>query len=96
MDKRAPAWAPNAIPSAAGWKDPKTGEVLKCQKGLLTEADPVVVEEAAKEPAPEPQVLTEEPAAPAPEAAPEPAEEPAKPKPARKKRASKKATAKAE
>lgn len=30
----APAWAPDAVPSPAGWLHPVTGEVLKTVKGL--------------------------------------------------------------
>jgi len=84
-----PAWAPNAKPTAKGWADPKTGEILVSQRGLLTEADPV----PAPEPAPEPVVLTEEPAAPAPVVEEEPAIEPA-PKPKRRRTTKKKVAAK--
>lgn len=71
-----PAWAPNAKPTAKGWADPKTGEILVSQRGLLTEVNPV----PAPEPAPEPVVLTEESPEPAPVVEEEPATEPAKPK----------------
>lgn len=32
-----PAWAKDAVPTIRGWVDAKTGELLKAQKGLVTE-----------------------------------------------------------
>jgi hypothetical protein len=41
--KQAPVYAPNAIPSPAGWRDPRTNELLVAIKLNMSDFDDVVV-----------------------------------------------------
>jgi D-ribose pyranose/furanose isomerase RbsD len=50
--KQAPAYAPNAVPSPAGWRDPRTNELLVAIKLNMSDFDDavaVVVEETVVE-----------------------------------------------
>lgn len=46
--KNPPRWAPNAIATAKGWVDPKTGELLVSVKGLIVKKKAVAKKTAAK------------------------------------------------
>jgi hypothetical protein len=59
--KHAPVYAPNAVPSPAGWRDPRTNELLVAIKLNMNDFDSaVVVEEPIVEQAEE--VVESEPA----------------------------------
>ena len=60
MALNPPAWAKNAVASPAGWRDVRTGELLKAQKMTaqqVAEANGVV----AKPAKPKPAMMTESP-----------------------------------
>ena len=59
---KAPAWCAHAHPSARGWQDPVTGEVLKSAKHTLEQiAEWKAHHHGAPAPAPAPQTLHEAP-----------------------------------
>jgi hypothetical protein len=68
--KQAPAYAPNAIPSPAGWRDPRTNELLVAIKLNMSDFDDAVVvveetvvveqTEVAQEAVTEPEVAAEQ------------------------------------
>jgi|TARA_B100001287_G_scaffold276797_1_gene289549 hypothetical protein len=64
MALNPPAWAKNAVASPAGWRDVRTGELLKAQKMTaqqVAEANGVVAKPAKAKPKPKPAMMTESP-----------------------------------
>ena len=49
---KPPSWAKNAVPTLIGWKDPRTGELLKSTKLAQADIDAYLGKTVAPAPAP--------------------------------------------